>query len=379
VSWPVVLASGGPRERGRAYGVAAAPRIGASLELYEAVFHRYAGLAWSEVRRRAGAFVPHLDAYDVELLPEIEGIAEGAAVDAEDVLALNLRTEVMFGLDASRTGTDAGPTRECTAVGLRHVDGGPIVAQNWDWKPAVRDTCIVLACAPYHRPAFVTVVEAGLLAKFGLNDQGVAVATNALTSSRDRGEPGVPYHAVLRRILTSETFDEAVAAVREGPRASSANYLIGSADGRLVDLETTPGGPDDVHAAEGERLVHANHFTWPTPRPFRDVGRVDGEDSVQRHATTERAVATGGPSVDDVMAALRDHTGRPSSVCAHDDPSVEPVEDYVTVAAFVAALGSGRTWVTQGNPCEQPFEPLPAADLLARARREGSARASAAP
>jgi isopenicillin-N N-acyltransferase-like protein len=375
VTWPVVFASGGPRERGRAYGLAAASRIASSLELYDAVFRRYAELRWAQARDRAGAFVEAIDAYDVELLPEIEGIAEGAGVDAEDILALNLRTEIMFGLDVRPR---AAPT-ECTALGIADVAGGPIVAQNWDWKPAVRQTCVILACAPHARPRFATIVEAGLLAKFGLNDHGLALATNALTSSRDRGEPGVPYHAVLRRILTSATFDEAVDAATGAQRASSANYLIGSADGRLVDLETTPGGPDDVHAAEGERLVHANHFTWPTPRPFRDVGRVDGEDSVQRHATTERAVATGGPSVDDVMAALRDHTGRPSSVCAHDDPSVEPVEDYVTVAAFVAALGSGRTWVTQGNPCEQPFEPLPAADLLARARREGSARASAAP
>ena len=376
MSWPVVLASGGPRERGRAYGAAAAPRIGASLALYEDVFDRYAGLRWAEVRRRAGAFVPHLDAYDVELVPEIEGIAEGASVDAEDVLALNLRTEVMFGLDARRA---SGQAEGCTALGIRDVEGGPIVAQNWDWKPAVRETCVVLACAPHRRPAFVTVVEAGLLAKFGVNERGLAVATNALTSSRDHGEPGVPYHAVLRRIITSETFDDAVDAVRRGPRASSANYLIGSADGRLVDLEATPGGVDDVHTAEEDRLVHANHFTWPGPRPFKDVGRVDGEDSVRRHAMTERAIADGRPSVDEVMVALRDHEGRPSSVCAHEDPTVDPVEDYVTVAAFIAALGSGRAWVTQGNPCEHGFEPLAADDLFELARRSEAATASAAP
>jgi len=373
VSWPVVLSSGGPRERGRAYGTAAASRVHRSLELYEAVFRRYAELPWTGVRDRAGAFVEHIDAFDVELLPEIEGIAEGAAVDAEDVLALNLRTEVMFGLDPRRR-TPA----ECTAVAIGDVAGGPIVAQNWDWKPAVRDTCVLLACAPHGRPAFVTLVEAGLLAKFGVNERGLALATNALTSSIDRGEPGVPYHAILRAVLTSETFDGAVAAVTDASRASSANYLIASADGRVVDLEVTPGSSDATSTSDGPRLAHANHFTWPTARPFKDVGRIDGEDSVLRHDVAARALAADGIGLDDVHRVLRDHEGRPSSVCAHEDPAIDPVEDYVTVASFVAALGERRAWLTAGNPCEHPFEPLDVDGLIraAAAADTGSAPAT---
>jgi isopenicillin-N N-acyltransferase-like protein len=373
VTWPVVFASGGPRERGRAYGLAAASRIASSLELYDAVFRRYAELRWAQARDRAGAFVEAIDAYDVELLPAIEGIAEGAGVDAEDILALNLRTEIMFGLDVRPR---AAPT-ECTALGIADVAGGPIVAQNWDWKPAVRQTCVILACAPHARPRFATIVEAGLLAKFGLNDHGLALATNALTSSRDRGEPGVPYHAVLRRILTSATFDEAVDAATGAQRASSANYLIGSADGRLVDLEVTPGGPEAASTSSGRRLAHANHFTWPAPRPFKDVGRVDGEDSVRRHAVADVAIATPEPTLDDIQRVLRDHEGRPSSVCAHEDPTVDPVEDYVTVTSFIAALGGGRTWLTDGNPCVRPFEELDVDALLDRAAGAGTAAAAA--
>lgn len=366
MSWPLVLAGGGPRERGRAYGAAAADRIVRSAEIYEEVFLRYAELPWREVRARAGAFVDHLDAFDVELLPEIEGIAEGARIDAEDVLALNLRTEIMFGLDA-RPGRAAAKTMGCTAIGIADVTGGPIVAQNWDWKPAVRETCVLLACAPAGRSGFVTVVEAGLLAKFGVNERGLGLATNALTSSRDRGEPGVPYHAMLRRILTSETFDDAVDAIREAPRASSANYLIGSADGRLVDVEATPGGSDGIRVTDAPRLAHTNHFTWPSPRPFKDVGRIDGEGSLLRYACASTAAAGPGVDVNSIEHALADHTNAPASVCAHDDPAVDPVEDYVTVASFVAALGDGEMWLTDGNPCERRFEPVDVPQLLAQA------------
>ena len=363
MSWPVVLASGGPRERGRLYGAAAATRIGRSLELYEEVFRRYAGLSWADVRAHAEAFVEPIDAYDVQLLPEIEGIAEGAAAEAEDILTLNLRTEIMFGLDVRRDAAIG-----CTALGVAGVRGGPIVAQNWDWKPAVRETCVVLACAPHGRPAFVTVVEAGLVAKFGLNEHRLAVATNALNSSRDRGTPGVPYHAILRRILTSETIDEAIGAVLDGPRSSSANYLVGSADGRLVDLEVTPGGRDDAHVREGARLVHTNHFTWPTPRPFEDVGALDGDGSARRCDVAEAGLSAETPTAASIEDVLRDHANHPTSVCAHEDHAVDPIEDYVTIASFVAALGAGATWITDGPPCERPFEPVGVAGLLERAR-----------
>ncbi|HSH33422.1 MAG TPA: C45 family peptidase, partial [Actinomycetota bacterium] len=244
MTWPIVVATGGPRERGRAYGQAARERVHGSIELYRAIFRHYTGLTWDQVRGRAGAFVEPIDALDVQLLPEVEGIAEGASVDAEDVLALNVRTEVMYGL-----GAPGAAAAECTALGLaasRSAAGHVVVAENWDWKPRARDTCVLLVMDPPDRPGFATLVEAGLLAKSGMNEAGVGQVVNALVSSRDRGQAGAPFHAILRRTLTSRSLDEAVDAVRRPERASSANYLLGSAKDGLADVEAAPGGPDMV-------------------------------------------------------------------------------------------------------------------------------------
>jgi len=368
VAWPVVFASGGPRERGRAYGEQASGRVAATIACYDEIFRHYAGIPWREVRSTAEAFVGDIERHDAEVLPELEGIAEGAGVDAEDVLAINLRTEIMFGLDA-RPGHAA--LKECTALCVTSEasqSASPLVAQNWDWKPAARDTCVVLTSAPHRGPGFVTLVEAGLLAKCGMNEAGIAVATNALTSSRDRGRPGVPYHVILRGLLRASGLDEAIDLVRRGPRASSANYLLAERSGRAVDIEVTPGGPGEARVTEGRRLVHANHFLWPTPRPFRDVGRVDGDDSLRRQERGERAIAEGPVGVQAVMEALRDHEGRPSSVCAHDDPTLAPVEDYVTVASMVADPRAGVLWISHGNPCERAHEPIDVAEMIERAR-----------
>jgi isopenicillin-N N-acyltransferase-like protein len=366
MSWPVVRASGGPRERGRCYGTAARGRVHRSIELYDAVFRHYTGLAWAEVRDRAGAFAEWFDDTDVQLLPELEGIAEGAGVDAEDVLALNVRTEVMFGLD---TRAARAAAKECTAVGAgpaRTADGRVLVAQNWDWKPAARETCVLLAMRPAGRPAFVTLVEAGLLAKAGMNDAGLAVATNALTSSRDRGAPGVPYHAILRRMLTSATHEEAVAEVTQRRRSSSANYLLGSRRGGIIDLEVGPGGRDTVWTAPGDLVCHANHFVRPD-RPFKDLALLDGPESRRRQDSAERSLTAWPIDVASVERALRAHAGPDrgeGSVCAHGDASEPPEADYATIAGIVMDPDAATMHVTHGNPCEAPFEPHLLDELL---------------
>jgi isopenicillin-N N-acyltransferase like protein len=353
------MVAGGPRERGRAYGEQARRHVHRSLELYEKVFRHYTGMGWSAVRDRAGAFAGPIDGYDVRLLPEIEGIAEGAAVDAEDVLTLNVRTEVMFGMAPREC------TAFCTPTGPSE-DAHVLLAQNWDWKPGSRGTCVLLAQSPHDGPSFVTFVEAGLLAKCGMNDRGIGVAANALTSTLDRGEPGVPFHAILRRILASETFEEAVDAVTAPTRASSGNYLLVTRDGRAANLEATPGGPESVHRSDGDRLAHANHFLRPSRDGFKDLERFDdASTSLARQRAADRWISMPGErSIDDVLEALRDHS---APVCAHADGGEPPEAANETVGAVAMDLTDGALWVTEGPPCTAAAERFELGSLAARA------------
>lgn len=357
VSWPVVTVAGGPRERGRAYGEQARERVHRSLELYEDIFRHATGMRWHEVRDRAGRVAGPIDTFDVRLLPEIEGIAEGASVDAEDVLALNVRTEVMFGMVA----------RECTVLSSRTGAGEEahvLLAQNWDWKPGARDTCVLLVQAPHTGPPFATFVEAGLLAKCGSNGRGVGLAAAALTTTLDRGDPGVPFHAILRRILTSESLDEAVDAVVTSTRASSGNYLLASRDGRAVNLETAPGGADRVFRSEGDHLAHANHFLRPSRDGFKDLERFDDTStSITRQTAADTWLAGGGErSIDDVFGVLRDHA---APVCQHAGDEEPPVAAYETIAAIVMDLTEGSLFVTDGPPCTAAPERFDLGSLVA--------------
>ena len=98
--YPHVRVQGAPHERGLQYGTQAAPRVRRSVEAYRGVFERWAGLDWASARRLAGEYVPSIAALDERYLDEMRGIAQGAALDFEDVLAINVRTEVMFAAKA---------------------------------------------------------------------------------------------------------------------------------------------------------------------------------------------------------------------------------------------------------------------------------------
>ncbi len=264
------------------------------------MFDYYAHMSWAEARRKAQAFVPAIGAYDGRCLTQLDGMAEGAGLEFDDLLALNLRSEVMFGCAPHGSsalhrpsGDDAAATPppnpgECTAVvALPEAtdDGHTLLAQNWDWLIHTRDTTIVLEARPDDGPAYVTVVEAGLLAKTGMNANGVGVVTNTLVSDLDAAEPVVPYHVILRSLHEAESVADALSRLYRATRSSSANFLVASGDGLAMGAECLPGGPGNVllDLPDEGLAVHANHFVSPR-FTAGDIGLQTGPDSLFRGA-----------------------------------------------------------------------------------------------
>ncbi len=103
-TFPHVRVQGGHRERGRQYGEQARDRVRRSIEAYDEVFANYAGWRWDDVRNEAQRYVEPIERFDARYLEEMRGIAEGAGVTFEDVLGINVRTEVMFAAKARRAG-----------------------------------------------------------------------------------------------------------------------------------------------------------------------------------------------------------------------------------------------------------------------------------
>jgi isopenicillin-N N-acyltransferase-like protein len=185
----------------------------------------------------------------------------------------------------------------------------------------------------------------------------------------DRGEPGVPYHLVLRGILDAETLSDALAIAQRGFRSSSANYLVATTDGLAVDIEATPGDFSALHLlfpTDGV-LLHTNHFL---ARTFdrTDVSLWVMPDSPFRLERLGSAVARadGKLSIDDFRSFLADHANHPSGICCHPDARMDVYDQGATVASVLMDLNEKRMWVADGHPCTNPYRALDYADFLAK-------------
>ena len=376
-----VRVTGTSYERGRQYGAQASARVRLSVQAYQRAFAHFAGWDWATVRREAARFEAPVGKFRPGYLEEMRGIADGAGLDLTDVLAINVRTEVMYSAKARQAPRAAPSTprkvpAECSAFayvptqnpprapGAPGQPGSVLLGQNWDWLLHSAQTLVVLEVRPDEGPDFVTVVEAGLLAKTGMNAAGLGLVTNALVTDADVGEPGLPYHVLLRAVLDCATVTEALQVLQAGLRSSSANYLIAHASGTALDIEAAPGDFTRLYPlfpADGV-LVHTNHFLAPRIDPVDLSLWAMPSSAVRLHrlraAATAAAATAKPPTLDDFHALFADHADYPNSICAHPDPADHPSEQGATIASVLMDLNARRIWLAAGHPCQVPHELL---------------------
>ncbi|GAA0995385.1 acyl-CoA--6-aminopenicillanic acid acyl-transferase [Acrocarpospora macrocephala] len=354
ITFPVVRVAGPPAERGSQYGALARDQIHRSIAAYERVFQHYAGWDWATVRRHAARFTKTIDDFAPALIAEMRGIAAGAGVDLEEILALNTRSEIMFAAG------DTGIPHECTSFALqphRTTTGTMIVAQNWDWLLHAQETATVLEVTRDDGPSFVTLVEAGLLAKVGMNEAGLGLCTNTLVSDGDEGRIGVPYHVLLRTALDSESARDAAEVIASAERALSANYLLADDTGFAVDLETAP-RPDGVRRLSpgNGQITHANHFR-ATDLTGEDLYAKRKPHTLDRLRNITSGLSSSGVlSVDDMKQVLADHVDHPSSVCQHPNEALHPRERTATIAGIIMDVTDRTMHLAAGRPCVARWE-----------------------
>ena len=365
---PHIRVEGTSLQRGTQYGAAAKDRVRRSVREYRQVFAHYAGWDWQRVRREAARFEGPIADFRPAYLQEMRGIAEGAGLDLADILAINVRTEVMYAAMARKAPLARRearqPPAECSAFAVVPAPARPgsaIVGQNWDWLLHAAHTVVLLEVRQDEGPDFATVVEAGLLAKTGMNAAGLGLATNALVTDADVGAPGLPYHVLLRAVLDCETVTDALAVLQAGVRSSSANYLVAHANGCALDIEAAPGDFTRLYPLlpEAGVLLHTNHFLAPRIHPL-DLSLWAMPSSAVRLQRLHAALTSRDalPALDGLRSLLRDHADHPFGICAHPDPRAHRYDQGATIASVVMDLTARQLWYTHGNPCQAPCDLL---------------------
>ena len=349
-----------PYLRGRELGAAQADRVAATVAAYRRLWEwldpGFDLALWGD---RALAAI---EAQAPRAAEEIVGLADGAGRTAQEIAALNARTEVL-GAIAPR-----GAATECSTVVSTAPDRVPVAAQTWDWYPHMQDNWFVWRFPTAGGGQITTLTEYGVLAKIGVNDRGFGVMLNMLhhaaddqSAGGDDARIGFPVHVMLRTLLEDCTsVDEARDLVRAASFSASSALTVVDRDGDTASLETYPGGVGEVKPEDG-LLVRTNHFVSAEGEPGCQAGLVDDNSRVRRNhllATLGHRPADGPPtSAADVRAALTHHDPA-GPVCRHagspDDPDFSDLVDTATLATITLDLERGDLDVLRGGPCGRP-------------------------
>jgi isopenicillin-N N-acyltransferase-like protein len=353
VTLPVLHLRGDPYTQGLQHGRALRDQIADNLDIYFDRFEREGKLPPREARERAAGYERVL--HDHPYLQALHGLADGSGLAFGDLLALNVRYELLyyqFGV------CGVGQPDGCTAFALLPTatdSGHLLLGQNWDWIPSVRGAVVHTR----DEDGFETLgfTEAGIVGtKIGLNGAGLGLAINGLVSSADDwSRPVLPFHVRCYDVLQARSLAAARQVIVEQERPCSANFLLAQAPDAAIDIEAAPQTVCE-RPASGGALVHANHFLEPAQLGVEEPAAERRPHSYLRQARLQALLDARRPvSLADVEAALRDHDNFPDSVCRHENPDDPPEERYISVTSVVMDLHERSLQLTDGPACEHLY------------------------
>src|SRR6266581_2069933 len=324
---PVLTLKGSPRQIGYNHGKKARPEIEHNLEVYFRRFKSETELSHNVALSRTA-----------KLLEVINKVSPEYA-------------ETMKGFAALPTAVENG-----------HL----VMAQNWDWIPEVKGLFLKVRNA--NGPDVLSFTEAGVVGgKIGLNSEGVGLLINGIVSSKDDwARLKKPFHVRCWEILRSKTLGRAVKAIAQGERNCSANFILGQQKtlelGRVVDIESAPEAVCELGPDRGA-IAHTNHFSNPRVLGVKQVLDEERLSTLQRYRRIQKLLdgtVRAGQRLDLKKAQnmLRDHFGRPESVCRHSNLKLPEYERYETVVSVVMDLYSRKLWATVGSPCSTIYQSI---------------------
>ncbi|KAJ9493631.1 hypothetical protein LTR99_000222 [Exophiala xenobiotica] len=328
-----IKCSGSPYEIGQQHGQNAKTEVHGSIAFYEAFFKERTQLSWSQVRDVARAFSPLLESTYPQYLEEMKGVADGAGTDLDSIIALNVRTEIAYGMLSDG----------CTAFTWKTSDES-FIGQNWDWRIEQTPNIVSLSIEQPPKPTIKMMTEGGIIGKIGLNSAGVGVTLNAIAA------PGVSYnklpvHLALRTVLDSSSREEAANALRKVGVAAAGHITIADASTGAIGFECS--ALDIVEMPMDQRGIctHSNHLV----KEHKVQGSAFLPDSPFRLMRIQELMAgIDKPNLQNLNEALKDEKNYPGAICR----AVGEKSAMQTLFSIVMDLTHGFARVKMGRPSE---------------------------
>ena len=355
-----VLLKGAPREIGRAYGALVEPVLRNRVRrLWEVA----AAAGWSreQLVERAGRFRGFVERIAPEWLDEVEGIAKGAGVGAEALLALNSLPQGFW----------TRASAECTSwviAGSASATGDTILHKNRDELNEPQDFHVRRVPGDIQVFASRDIGNLGFahfhsdVALAGANNTGSPIPPDELR------ECGLNCCHLLRLVAErANSCDDAVAVLEEAVAKEVAGGSGGYRGMLLLFAEPTKGMVVEMTSrrlacqeVRNDVLVRSNYFRLPAMRPY--AAEPPNDNNTRRYDRACDVLALGTGSVTDCTRLSRDHSHGPDSICSDNAE-----HSWMTVSACTHVVHGenddplAHTRVAMGNPRNTFFIPVPRA------------------
>lgn len=275
--------------------------------------------------------LPHHERFSDELYAEMVAMAGAAGITPAEAVVVGGFTDLV---DVVRSRVGSAPDEHnCTAV-LNPAAG--FYAQTWDMHASAGEFVILLDIEPTSGPRALVQSTAGCLGQMGMNEAGITVGINNLTSM---GRPGVTWPSVVRKALDQTDFDRAVQVVVEAELAGGHNFMIMGREGAGANIEAMP-MQKKVTKVDGS-YVHTNHCVHPSTAS--EEGRRQPEHIENSNLRLEVAEKV----ADDIEGFFEEPL---------ISRRVERVHDVGTCGAVIMEPGLGRMRSVWGVPGDHSWE-----------------------
>ncbi|MDR1545564.1 MAG: C45 family peptidase [Deltaproteobacteria bacterium] len=304
--------------------------------------------------------VGHLQKYSPVLWAELEGVAQGADLNLDDVLLLNSFLE----LDDLRAPTVGGRRLApalwgCTTFNVKPratADGRPLLGQTYDMELFYAKFNVLLKITgPDGRQRLIYTLS-GILGLNGLNSEGLAVVINKLAPVD--GRPGVLYPFIARRLLDQPRVGDAFGAVVFTDRASGLNWQLSSAEGPAFCLETT--ATRYANLPFDFSLAHANHYLDPQLRALEAPNWLSHGGSFVRQQVAQAFLdeRQGQLTAEQLKELTCNHVNHPRSICAHGNPGEPDHFSFNSISAVIIEPAERRLHFAGCHPCLSGYRTL---------------------
>ena len=350
---PLLELKGSPAAIGEAHGESIRELVREHVERHREWIFSQSAVPLDDEKLSA-LWQPYIAANEVvarDLVEEMEGIARGAGVPFEHVFQVNSLLDIgnFRWLDCVRGLVG------CTSfvVPHEHGSGETLLGQTYDLASFRLPFNVLLKLQPDDGPGQLVYSLAGMVGCAGLNEHGLGVNINYLSSNDCR--PGKLHAVVVRQVLAARNLADAVAAPVTGPRAGGSHYLVADDAGHVISVETSA-ERFWLFYADGRPYGHTNHYLSEWLQPAQVIRPTAIGSSVARYAALRRFLDRADLTRETLKQMTADHSSYPRSICAHGGPDESDNLRGRTIAAMVQSLGERTMEICGGCACESEYQ-----------------------